>query len=27
VALVVGVGLLVNLLVPARLKQWRKRTE
>jgi hypothetical protein len=27
VALVVGVGLLVNLLVPARLRQWRKRTE
>jgi hypothetical protein len=27
VALAVATGLLVNLLVPARLKQWRKRTE
>ena len=27
VALVVGVGLLVNVLVPARLRQWRKRTQ
>jgi hypothetical protein len=27
VALAVAAGLLVNLLVPARLKQWRKRTE
>jgi hypothetical protein len=27
VALVVGAGLLVNVLVPARLRQWRKRIQ